>query len=442
MSDIRTTFPAPCGPITGWSDGTVVRATGIPYGTAARFAAPTAAPDRTDPLDATTWSPVSPQPRVPRLEKLLGAGAAPMPADEDCLRVSITMPADAAPDAALPVMVFVHGGSYVAGGGDNPLHDPARLVAEQGVVAVNVTYRLGLLGFLGDGTTRPANLGLLDIRLALAWVRRNIAAFGGDPSRVTAFGESAGADALAHLLATSDVASLVDRVILQSTPLGIRAGRAAMSAAMFAEAADLTAETPLDEILERQPRVSAAAGAFGLTSAMPFGVQYGHAPLPDESGIEEAWEASAGIPLLVGFNSNESRLFIPDLPKIGALTRVPVIGPLVMRAVDRALTRKVYAAPAKELATRRARAGGDAWLYEISWGAPGNSYRAAHTIDLALLLGNEASTEGSMLLAGATWAEIDEAGRGVRQAWADFARGELADAGRLDGIIRWERVAA
>lgn len=442
MTATRTNFAAPCGPIAGWHDNDVVRATGIPYGTAERFALPAAAPDWSDTLEATTWAPVSPQPRVERLEKLLGEGALPMPASEDCLRLSVTMPADAAPDAALPVMVFVHGGSYVAGGGDNPLHDPARLVTEQNVVAVNVTYRLGVFGFLGDGKTRPANLGLHDIRLAFRWVRRNIAAFGGDPQRVTAFGESAGADALTHLLATPDAAELFDRVIVQSAPLGIRSGRAEMTAAMFAEVADLTADTPVEEIIERHPRITGAASSFGLASAMAFGTQYGHAPLPAEEAVEDAWRASAGIPLLIGHNANESRMFIPDLPKIGDLTRKPVIGRLVLKLVDRSLTRKVYVDALKSLAKLRAGEGGSAQTYEITWGAPGNLYGAAHTIDLALLLGTEAAFRGSMLLAGATWEQVHEAGRGVRQAWADFARGELADAGRIPGVIRWQRAAA
>ena len=434
-------YDPPCGPIVGWRDGDVVRATGIPYARAERFARPDAVADRSEPLTATGWSPASPQPPAPNLERLLGAAAVGDPAiDEHCQHLSITLPADAAPDELLPVMVWIHGGSYVTGAGDAPIHDPARLVAEQRVVVVVVTYRLGLLGFLGSEGGRPANLGLFDLRAALAWVQRNIRAFGGDPDAVTAFGESAGGDAIAHLIATPDARSLFTRAIIQSAPLGISRGRAGMSAAMVAAAADLTAETPIDELVALQPQVATAGAGHGLLSAMPFGTQYGLEPLPAEDAIDAAWEAAAsGIEVLIGNNANEARMFIPELPKIGDAARLPMLGPLVRWAVDRALTKRIYGKPAEHFAAHHASAGGTAYRFVIDWHAPGNDYRAAHTVDLPLLLGTEESTVGSLIVRGATWADIDAAGRGVRQAWADFARGRLADHGRIPGVIRWDR---
>jgi len=437
-------FDPPCGPVTGWRDGAVVRATGIPYARAERFARPDAVAAWSEPLAATAWSPASPQPPAPNLERLLGAaGIGDPPIDENCQNLSITLPADTRPDEALPVMVWIHGGSYVTGAGDAPVHDPARLVAEQRVIVVVVTYRLGLLGFLGSEGGRPANLGLFDLLAALAWVQRNIRAFGGDPDRVTAFGESAGGDAIAHLMATPGASALFTRAIIQSAPLGISRDRAAMSAAMVAEAADLTPDTPLDELVARQPGVGEAGAGHGLLSAMPFGTQYGLDPLPAEDTIDAAWVAAAsGIDVLIGNNANESRMFIPELPKIGDAARLPVVGPAIRWAVDRALTRRIYGAPADAFARRHAAAGGSAYRYVIDWHAPGNSYRAAHTVDLPLLLGTQASAEGSLIVKGASWAEIDDAGRGVRQAWADFARGALADHGRIPGVIRWDRARA
>ena len=120
----------------------------------------------------------------------------------------------------LPVMVWLHGGSYTSGSGDLAIFDPAVLVAETRVIVVSVTYRLGLFGYLSTSTGRPANLGLLDQIEAFRWVQRNIASFGGDPGRVTAFGQSAGGDAVAHLMATPDAASLFQRAIIQSAPAG------------------------------------------------------------------------------------------------------------------------------------------------------------------------------------------------------------------------------
>lgn len=436
-------FDPPCGPVTGWRDGDVVRATGIPYARAERFALPDAVAAWSSSYAATAWSPASPQPPAPNLERLLGAAGIGDPAiDEHCQNLSVTIPADAVSGDDLPVMVWIHGGSYVTGAGDAPIHDPARLVTEQRVIVVVVTYRLGLLGFLGSEGGRPANLGLYDLRAAFEWVQRNIRAFGGDPGRVTAFGESAGGDAIAHLIATPDASLLFSRAIIQSAPLGISRGRAAMSAAMAAAASDLTAETPLDELVARQPSVGLAGAGHGLASAMPFGTQYGFEPLPAEDAVDAAWDAAApGIEVLIGNNANESRMFIPELPKIGDASRLPLIGPVIRWAVDRALTKRIYGRPAEQFARRHAAAGGRATRYVIDWHAPGNSYRAAHTVDLPLLLGTEASTEGSLIVQGAAWAEIDAAGLGVRQAWADFARGELANHGRIPGVIRWDRVA-
>ena len=141
---------------------------------------------------------------MPFLDDILGTRYGELPGSEDCQRLSITMPADLADDERVPVMVWLHGGSYTSGSGDLAIFDAKALVAENRVIVVSVTYRLGLFGYLATGTGRPANLGLLDQLEAFRWVQRNIGAFGGDPGRVTAFGQSAGGDAVAHLMATPE----------------------------------------------------------------------------------------------------------------------------------------------------------------------------------------------------------------------------------------------
>jgi para-nitrobenzyl esterase len=203
-------FPAPAGLIVGWRDGAVVRATGIRYARAARFGVPVAEPVATAPILALTPAPACPQVADPLLDQILGELFATLRFEEDCLRLSVTIPADYRPDEQLPVIVWVHGGSYVTGAGDLPLYDPTILVSEQRVAFVAVTYRLGLLGFLGT-EEGPPNLGLLDLLLALRWVQRNVATFGGDPRCVTLLGHSSGADAIAQLLLVPDSVDLFRR---------------------------------------------------------------------------------------------------------------------------------------------------------------------------------------------------------------------------------------
>lgn len=433
------TFRPPCGPVTGWTDGAVVRATGIPYATADRFAPPAPAADWSEPFPATSWSPACPQPETPILDAIIGHHLGHLRRDEHCQHLSVTLPADRAPEEVLPVMVWIHGGSYTCGAGDMPITDPAALVAEQRVVVVSVTYRLGVLGFLGDRHGRPANLGLLDQLAALRWVQRNIAAFGGDPGQVTVFGESAGGDAVAHLMTTPDAAKLFRRAIIQSPPLGISRGRERMTAAMAGAAAEVTAEMPVDEVVARQPDVEQQSSTFGIVAGMPFGTQYGYPPLPPEEEVEAAWQRVApDIDVLIGHTSAEGNFFLPSVPSVQRWAGRPVVGRLVTRATSAFITVAIYSRSIRRFAARHTRAGGRAHTYLLTWSAPGNPFGATHAVDLALLFGDERTWSSVALVAGAPWSELDRNGRQVRKVWADFARGHLADRGEIPGVLRYQ----
>lgn len=436
------TFNPPCGPVTGRRDGDVLRATGIPYATAARFQPPAGAPDWIGPLAATSPSPACPQAPVPFLDDILGTRYGELPGSEDCQRLSITLPADLDDGERVPVMVWLHGGSYTSGSGDLAIFDPRALVSENRVIVVSVTYRLGLFGYLATGSGRPGNLGLLDQLEAFRWVQRNIGAFGGDPANVTAFGQSAGGDAVAHLMATPEAPSLFRRAIIQSAPLGITRGRAKMSAAMGAAAEAVTEETPAMDVVAIESRVSQAARKFGLIAAMPFGTQYGHAPLPPESDIEDAWDATApAIEVLIGHTSEEARMFLPRNPAVGRLAKIPLLGTAAVRAINWAVTEAVYGRSARRFARRHVRAGGTAFRYLLTWHAPGNIYGAAHTVDLPLLFGNEQTWSGAGLLAGASWEDVNAPGKALRALWARFASGEgLDDDGGIPGAFRYRAV--
>jgi para-nitrobenzyl esterase len=138
---------------------------------------------------------------------------------EDCLYLNVEMPRSAS--GPLPVMVFVHGGGFT--GGTGGLYDPTRIVVRGQVVVVTLNYRLGALGFLAHpGLREPysGNFGTGDQQAALRWVRRNIAAFGGDPGNVTLWGESAGAFSTCAQLAAPGAKGLFHKAIVQSGPCG------------------------------------------------------------------------------------------------------------------------------------------------------------------------------------------------------------------------------
>ncbi|HUE34394.1 MAG TPA: carboxylesterase/lipase family protein [Mycobacterium sp.] len=211
------------GPVRGADDGDIRTWKGIRYAAAPvgdlrfRVAEP---PQRwTEVVDATSFGPACPQPTLPKMPLDLCA-----PQDEDCLRLNVWASADTGPGDAKPVMVWLHGGAYILGSSSQLLYDGRRLVSGGDVVVVTVNYRLGALGFLDLSSFSTArrrfdsNIGLHDVLAALRWVRDNIAAFGGDPHRVTLFGESAGGGIVTTLLAAPAAEGLFVGAIAQSSP--------------------------------------------------------------------------------------------------------------------------------------------------------------------------------------------------------------------------------
>lgn len=423
---LRPRWQAPAGEIIGLTDGAVLRAKGIRYARAGRFERATPEPPA-GRIDATRPAPACPQPAMEFTERVLGIRRGELDFDEDCLRLSVTVPAGTGSGEALPVMVMIHGGSYTSGAGDLSIYDPALLVAEQRVVVVNVTYRLGLLGYLGDGASRPPNLGLLDQIEALRWVRTNIAAFGGDPGAVTVFGQSAGGDATAHLMIAKGAEGLFHRAIIQSPPIGVMPDRSGMAAEMMQAAEVVTAEADVDDVVAAQPGVEPPFARYGLRAGMPFGVQYGHDPLPEESELDTAWSAAAGrIEVLIGSTDREAAFFVAKVAGDRMTRRWAA--PFVRRLVHR-LTDDIYGRGVLAFADRHHRAGGTGQRYLLRWGVPGNPFAGAHTSELPLLFGHPETWHDAELVAGVDPEDLRRSGRRLREIWADFAR-----AGRVDVI--------
>ncbi|HEY0018192.1 MAG TPA: carboxylesterase family protein [Longimicrobium sp.] len=183
------------------------------------------APDTT--MRGTAFGAACPQGLLPDTTSrapLTVTDTMPSGQSEDCLYLNVWTPPAGAAAGKVPVMVFIHGGAFVIGRGSSPMYDGAYLAAADTVVVVTLNYRLGALGFLystAGNNGVAGNFGLLDQQMALRWVRSNIGAFGGDSSRVTLFGESAGAMSTGfHLFQMPSSNSLFRAAIMESNPVG------------------------------------------------------------------------------------------------------------------------------------------------------------------------------------------------------------------------------
>jgi para-nitrobenzyl esterase len=398
----------------------LLHARGVPYATARRFQRPEPVRSPHVDRDATRRGPMNSQ-DPSRLAAVTGSVGGELEQQEDCLVLSVTAPV---PAEGLPVMVWLHGGAYVSGGGEAEKYDPDDL-AREGVVVVNVTYRLGVFGYLAPARSGEDNLGLWDQIEALRWIRENIAAFGGDPTRVTVFGQSAGGDSIIGLIVAPPARGLFHRAIVQSAPLGLRRDREAMTAAMREALAEHLPGDPgtasTEQVLAAQRHAVASAQRFGAPGGMPFAPVAGRDPLPADLDRALA-EAATRIDLLIGCTRDDAAPFVAMNPRARRLGSLGGFGRGLQRQIARRVTATIFSGPVEHVAALWAGAGGQVATYRFDWSPPGNRLGACHCIELPFLFsGNWA--DAPMLAGHPVPAEL--AAR-VRRTWTAFARSGVA----------------
>lgn len=246
----------------------------------------------------------------------------PEPESEDCLYVNVWTPARSTRvSEAKPVMVWIHGGAFSYGSAGAPVYDGARLAEVADAVVVSVNHRLNLFGYLWLGDAVPelaahSNLGQRDLVAALRWVQENIAAFGGDPRNVTAFGESGGGAKINALLATPAARGLFHKAVIESgSQLAVmtreqanevtEAAFAALGGGKFSEAR-LRALSP-DELRQ------AARTVESENPGLPFQPVVDGRFIPQQTWKGGAPAGSRGIPMMIGTNSHETAVFLPGM---------------------------------------------------------------------------------------------------------------------------------
>lgn len=310
------------GQLQGEQSGGVNVWRGIPFAAPPvgelRFRAPQPPEPWNAVREAKEFGPVSLQPVSTSGTRFGGSNPV---YSEDCLYLNVWSPA-AAQEDALPVMVWIHGGTFVTGAGSQPMFDGAHMAASGRVVLVTVNYRLGPLGFmhlspLGAGL--GSNLGLLDQIAALEWVRENIAAFGGDPGNVTVFGESAGSMSIAALLAMPAAKGLFSRAIMESGAGQSLSGQQGeqIAAAFLAELGlqpggdtRLLHTLPAQQIMEAAGRMAYKLSGNSLSMYFQPVIEPLTLPVEPAQAVREG--AASGIPLLIGTNLHEGNLFFRE----------------------------------------------------------------------------------------------------------------------------------
>ncbi|WP_407352631.1 carboxylesterase/lipase family protein [Luteimonas sp. R10] len=461
---------APAGALRGEATDGVAVFRGIPYAAAPtgrmRWRPPVAAASWDGVHDATRFGPACHQPTS--RPGSIYAPAQPPPMSEDCLSLNVWAPAAA--DGA-PVFVWIHGGSLVAGAGSEAMYDGARLAA-RGVVVVTINYRLGVLGYLAhpelseESPDRVSgNYGLLDQIEALRWVRRNIAAFGGDPGNVTVAGESAGALSVMYLMAAPAAHGLFHKAIAQSAyMISTPALRDTAHGTPSAEESGLALSRKLEvRGLARLRAMDAQALTVqaAVSGFLPLGNVDGHA-LPAQLAETFDRGEQAPVPILAGFNEGEIRslrFLLPPQPADAAAYTSQIrarYGDLAERMLERyppgdldeamlATTRDaMYGWTAERLVRSQTALGQRSFLYYWDHGYPAAEeagLHAFHASEIPYLFGNPDRTPPHWPQIPSTSAEtaLSDAMAGY---WTGFARtGVPAAAGHAEWRPYGERRA-
>ena len=412
-----------------------------------RFAAPRPVRPWDGVREAAAFGPPPPQSAY-----ALTPAPAPAPgADpDDWLTVNVFTPDPGA--AGLPVLVWIYGGAYRAGSSSLPGYDGTPL-ARQNLVLITFNHRVGVEGYAHLPGV-PANRGLLDQVAALRWVRENVAAFGGDPDRVTVFGESAGAGAIAALLVMPDAAGLFRRAIAQSVPgtffspalaADITAAIAARAGLPPTAEAFRTADPARLTAAADAVRPGDYAGRWGPVAytPTPFSPVVDGEVLPAAPWRPVATGAGRDVDLITGHTRDEYRLFMQVYGLRGQVTAEMASAALAGLGPDgpadaEAAYRTVYPdadpetlfelvhsdwlfrMPTLHLAQAHAAAGGRTFLYELRYPAPVGGLGACHAIDVPLVFGSYLAL-GQMLFGPEPPAGAVALGQAMREHWAAFA---------------------
>jgi para-nitrobenzyl esterase len=415
-----------------------------------RFARPEPSESWSGVRLATRFGPASPQPAGP----LSGLpGFAVDATSEDCLSLNVWTPA--LDGGARPVMVWIPGGGFTSGSGSQAIYDGSQLARRGDVVVVTINYRLGALGFLSlagldADLVSCANAGLADQVAALGWVHDNIAAFGGDPSRVTIFGESAGAMSVACLLGMPAASGLFCRAIAQSGAAAnvMSTEEAATLTRRLLSHLDLRPEqtsslrhVPLERLLAAQQRCTTEYRDARRGLAFRPTIDGDMLPRPPAAAVADGF--AADVPLLIGTNADEWRLFgIADpgsfeLDDAGLLERLDktldVDAATVLDAYRRSRsgaspsdlwfaieTDRNFRIPAMQLAQAQSRHQPNVFAYLFTWRSPIEPLRSCHDIDIPFVFGT-LDKPGMPAFAGSS-SEAHQLGMQVQDAWLAFAK--------------------
>lgn len=402
----RTTF----GRVRGATEGGVLSFKGVRYGAPTqRFMAPREPTPWRGVRDALAYGPACPQ-----------RGLESEPQSEDCLFLNVWTPSL---QGQRPVLLYIHGGAYNTGSGSSPVTNGARLAERGDAVVITLNHRLNAFGYAylaAYGFPDSGNVGQLDLILALQWVQRNAAHFGGDAGNVTVFGQSGGGAKIATLMAMPAAAGLFHRAftmsgqqVTASGPLNATRRTDALINALHrvAPTPRELATVPADLILQASTMIDPVLG-FG---SLYFGPVLDERHLTRHPFYPAAAPQSLGIPLLIGNTHDETRGFVGDdramfgmswneLPRLLATAmRVDILPDTVVAEYRRLYPHyspsDVYFAASTAARSwrgalieleARAEAGAPAYAYQLDWRAPaeGGIFGAPHTLDIPLVFGN------------------------------------------------------